>query len=649
MAADQIDMYEQEEALHRLYDRKLTSPLPDYLNQSDSRPNDGKTASWGNYDVIIGGAGPAGLTMAVLLARYGLRTHGTLLCIERRLHPVPSGHADGLTCRTMEMFKELGLYEEVLKVGHEVAEMVVWAELPNTSRLQRVMRQGCSMHMTPCRVAPLVGCSQGQIERILEQELRSYAPHSLERGCEIIKVEIDEGESITHPVAVTIRNETGHTRVFRCQFLIGADGAHSVVRKSMGISMVGDLSDRVWGVIDFAAETDFPDIRRSGHIHSALGSVMNFPREQNNDGDWLSRFYVDMEGVEPGSLEAGFEASTRLTPGQILNRISCAFQPYNLQIKPGTKVEWFSEYSVRRCVAANYSKNDSQGLPRVFLVGDACHTHSPKIGQGMNVSMADSYNLAWKLAHVLLGIGSDSKRLLESYASERYPVGKQLVDIDEAWNLLEWDQKITKREANYQEARDELLRKISGFVTGYGIQYPEGYLINVIHHSNERCTLKPGCRMQHTAMTRFADGLLMDLHDEILPDGRWKLLAFATRDLSCENGRSAQAVRAIYEDLIPLFGPRILTTILIIPDLLDNADDGGTILTTSAEWLQLPSCVKRMAEMKTYVSQPAYDLYSISVHQGAVILLRPDGVISMIDDLYTAYVTSFLKNVVRAL
>ncbi|KIA75359.1 aminotransferase [Aspergillus ustus] len=649
MAADDIDVYGQQEALRRLYERALTTPLPNYAAPTSFELNSAGIASTETYDVIITGGGPAGLTLAVLLAHQGLRAPGAVLCVERRPHPLLAGQADGLTCRTMEMFKELGLYDEVLKVGHEVAEMVMWAELPGTKGIQRVTHQASNENMTPSRVASLVACSQGQIERILELELASYAPGTLKRGAEIIHVEMDARMDTKYPVVVSIRDESGHVTFARCRFLVGADGAHSVVRKCMGISMVGDLSDRVWGVIDFPAETDFPDIRRSGHVHSALGSVMHFPREQSADGDWLTRFYVDMDEANAGNMDSQSAQVGPLTPQHILDRISRTFHPYHLQIKPGTKVEWFSKYSVRRCIASDYIRHDFQGLPRVLLVGDACHTHSPKIGQGMNVSMADSYNLAWKLAHVLLGISSDPRSILESYASERYPVGRQLVEIDKAWNTLEWNTKITGREENYQDTRKDLLRTISGFVSGYGIQYSSGYLIRTARYLNEECSLQAGSRLQHTVMSRFADGLTVDLHDEIVPNGRWKLLVFATQYLSCQKGPFAQAVRSIFENLIPIFLPGCITPIIILPDLVSNVDNGGTSLTRSVDWAVFPSRIKCMAEMKTYVSQRAYDGYRISCHEGAVVLLRPDGVISIIDDLHATEVTSFLKTVVRTL
>ncbi|KAF9892731.1 hypothetical protein FE257_001133 [Aspergillus nanangensis] len=627
-------VYQPDEALYRLYNRSLATPLPNY-NSPDKK--DLNSSCEQQYDVIVAGAGPAGLTLAVLLARCGLRNPAALLCVEPRHHPVASGHADGVCRRTIEMFKELGLYEDLMKVGNEVQEIVVWAELPGSRKIQRLVHQNSGMHSP--RVSEAVGCAQGQIERILEGELRSYAPDSLRRGSKVIDVVLDEQGSTTHPVVATVKDETGDVYTARCRFLIGADGAHSIIRKRMAVTMIGDLTERVWGVIDFAVETDFPDIRRLVHIHRAEGSLMVFPREQNNDGYWLSRFYVDMEE----SIETKAEAvSSRLSPELILDRISRIFHPYRLQMKAGTKIEWFSEYTVRRCVASEYAKHDSRGIPRIFLTGDACHTHSPKLGQGMNVSMADSYNLAWKLAHAVLDITSNVKGLLDTYMTERHAVGTRLVQLDETWNRLVWSTEISRRDSHHLAARSELVKEASGFISGNGIQYAESYLTKVAQGPNENCALRVGGRiMHHVPLKRFADGLSCDLHGEIVPNGRWKVLIFAGQDLQWP-------VQALYQDIIPLFLPDVVTGILIMPESVKKADGLGCIPMEDADWTSFPLCVKQKAEMKVYISQAAYELCGISVEEGALVLLRPDGVISMVDGMDAARLTSFLRTVVKS-
>ncbi|PYH88930.1 hypothetical protein BO71DRAFT_337777, partial [Aspergillus ellipticus CBS 707.79] len=585
--------------------------------------------------------GPAGLVLSVLLARLGLRDPDAILCVEPRPSPLPCGRADGLVCRTLETFHELGIYEEVMEIGLQVAETVAWAELPGAERIQRTARHSSSLHMPPSRVPHVASCPQGQIERALARELTRYMPSALERGSQVIDVQLDAEGDAARPVRVTLRDAAGQDRVVRCRFLVGADGAHSTVRRRVGIAMLGDPSDSAWGVIDFVPDTDYPDIRRLGSVHTSRGSVLHFPRERNVDGDWLCRFYVDMNELdddrdeEEREIKSPTHPRARVTPERILERMAHIFAPYRMRLKPGTQVEWASTYEVGRRVASQFAIADAQGLPRVFLVGDACHTHSPKVGQGMNVSIADSYNLAWKLAHVLRGISREPKALLDSYVGERHAVAQQLLDMDERWFRFEYATKHAGHQDDYSQGRAELLSRITGFVSGYGIEYDDGYLT---HPTTKDGAVRPGRRLQHAALERFADNLTCDLHDELIPDGRWKVLLFASVDLQQPGGRSAKALQALYEDVLPAFVPGVLLGITICPG----------IPMRDVDWTALPAGVKREAEMKTFIaSQATYEQCGLSVEGGAVILMRPDGVVGMLADLEEVFETGNLASMLE--
>lgn len=160
----------------------------------------------------------------------------------------------------------------------------------------------------------------------------------------------------------------------------GCDGAHSVVRKSLGIKMLGDSTDAVWGVMDVFPRTNFPDIRKKCTMHTDAGNLLIIPRE----GGSLVRFYIE--------LPAGKAArDVRLEDLQAQARL--IFRPYKMEI---TATTWWSAYSIGQRRADLFTVKH-----RAFLTGDACHTHSPKAGQGMNVSLQDGYNLGWKLGAVL--------------------------------------------------------------------------------------------------------------------------------------------------------------------------------------------------------------------------------------------------------
>jgi phenol 2-monooxygenase len=173
----------------------------------------------------------------------------------------------------------------------------------------------------------------------------------------------------------------GQTETVHAKYVIGCDGGHSWVRRQLGIEMVGEQTDYIWGVIDVLPETDFPDVRGRCAIHSAKsGSIMVIPRE-----DDLVRFYIQLpETAVPGQRVD----KAKFTSERIVQTAKEIMKPYKFDVG---KMEWFTAYHIGQRVAQEFSRND-----RIFIAGDACHTHSPKAGQGMNASMMDAWNLGWK-------------------------------------------------------------------------------------------------------------------------------------------------------------------------------------------------------------------------------------------------------------
>lgn len=174
------------------------------------------------------------------------------------------------------------------------------------------------------------------------------------------------------------------------------DGARSNVRRAIGRQLVGDSANQAWGVMDVLAVTDFPDVRYKVAIQSEQGNVLIIPRE----GGHLVRFYVEMDKLDADERVA----SRNITVEQLIATAQRVLHPYKLDVK---NVPWWSVYEIGQRICAKYDDvadgvaTPDSPLPRVFIAGDACHTHSPKAGQGMNFSMQDSFNLGWKLAAVL--------------------------------------------------------------------------------------------------------------------------------------------------------------------------------------------------------------------------------------------------------
>ncbi len=159
----------------------------------------------------------------------------------------------------------------------------------------------------------------------------------------------------------------------------------------------GDSAHQAWGVMDILANTDFPDVRQKCLIQSAReGSVLVLPRE----GGYLFRLYVELDKLNPDERVADRD----LTVDHIIAAANRIMRPYAIDVK---EVVWWSIYEIGHRMTDRFDDVPSGEVatrnPRVFTAGDACHTHSPKAGQGMNVSMQDTFNLGWKLAHVLQG------------------------------------------------------------------------------------------------------------------------------------------------------------------------------------------------------------------------------------------------------
>lgn len=207
--------------------------------------------------------------------------------------------------------------------------------------------------------------------------------------------------------------------VVRARYVVGCDGAHSWTRRQLGIKMVGDATNFVWGVMDCVPRTNFPDIRSRCAVHSAeSGSVMVIPQERD-----LVRLYIQL----PAELEPGqrFDNS-KVTPEYILSVARKVLHPFSLETD---QVEWFSAYHIGQRLTESFGQHG-----RVFLAGDACHTHSPKAGQGMNTSMQDTFNWAWKAGHVLAGLAHP--RLLETYSAERQVVAQNLINFDKKFSKM---------------------------------------------------------------------------------------------------------------------------------------------------------------------------------------------------------------------
>ena len=220
----------------------------------------------------------------------------------------------------------------------------------------------------------------------------------------------------------------GKVETVKARYVVGCDGARSTVRKSIGRELHGDSANHAWGVMDVLAVTDFPDIRFKALIQSANdGSIIIIPRE----GGYMVRLYVELDKLDIGERVA----NRNITADEVIAKAQRIFKPHTLDVK---EVAWWSVYEIGQRLTDKFDDvpeaEIATRLPRVFIAGDACHTHSPKAGQGMNVSMQDAFNLGWKLAAVLRKRSAPS--LLHTYSAERQAMAKELIDFDREWAAI---------------------------------------------------------------------------------------------------------------------------------------------------------------------------------------------------------------------
>ena len=272
--------------------------------------------------------------------------------------------------------------------------------------------------------------------------------------------------------------------------------------------MTGDSSDSIWGVMDFIPRTDFPDIRKLAMMHTKAGVVLNIPRE----GGIMNRFYTELpRGTVAKEVKLeDLQATARRT-----------FHPYQLDFPETT---WWSAYAIGQRIADDYTKAN-----RVFLTGDACHTHSPKGGQGLNVSLQDGYNIGWKLASVLKGqTGPD---ILNTYVKERQMVGENLIEWDKDW--VKRMTSTSKDEGGFLDADNkidfsEVWLRAGPFTAGLTITYGESTITRAKDSTQSVAEyLKVGMRFPSAQVVRYCDAFEMQLSKALPSDGRWRIVVFA--------------------------------------------------------------------------------------------------------------------------
>ena len=389
-------------------------------------------------DVLIVGAGPTGMTSAIELARRGIN----IRIIERRTHPSTRSKALVVHARTLEFMDIMGIADEVVRAGYTSPGIDFSADANNPLR--------ASMYGLDTRFPYILILAQAETEAFLEARLNELG------------VEIERGRSLANfstsaaGISANIKSETDETFEIKSQYLVGADGANSTVRKALELSFEG--SSYEWTAF-------LGDIQLHGH-HAEGGT------EQHSNDRGLAFIVPFDDGshriVTIDRKYQGDRDTRDLELKDLQESISAILEkPVEL-----SDPKWLTRWGASLRLAPEYC------VGRVLLGGDAVHTHSPAGGQGMNTGIQDAFNLGWKLALVIRGDAPES--LLKSYNAERHPIGvKVLKTSDFLLKSLLLRQPLLRmlRESIFKLVipLPAVQKKLAENLSALGISYETGY------------------------------------------------------------------------------------------------------------------------------------------------------------------------------
>lgn len=362
---------------------------------------------------------------------------------------------------------------------------------------------------------------QGNVEAVFESNLKLRG-YQVDRLMKLVHYEYDMTPGTIWPITAYVRNHmSGVMELWRTKYLLACDGAFSLVRHVENIQWQLQGGLEIWAVADLWAETDFPDIRRHCNIRTPQGNCILVPNRENG-----FRIYTQLGLAEVNSLnamgKANFlkplfpESNSTLLFDILQARIRAILAPFTIDI---TKVAWISRYSLQPGMATQFSSR----LNHVFLLGDACQTYSPYLGQGMNPGITDAYNLTWKLALVIKSHAMPE--LLDTYGAERQHVASEF------GHAIKDPTPFPPAGAENSPGFQHISQKNQDLMSGCGHRYLGSTLVQYpVRCPIDQTAMKrltPGKRLHTMTLTRHVDGTVVDLLEEMPSTGKFHLLVFA--------------------------------------------------------------------------------------------------------------------------
>ena len=416
-------------------------------------------------DVIIIGAGPTGLSLAVQLIRHGI----DFVIVDQKETTTAHSKAIGVHARTLEIYEQLGLAQGLIEQG-AITNRVQLRESGEVRGEVELGKLGKGLSPYPF----LLIVEQGRHEKMLYDFIKAHGKDVVwQTGLE--KFSQDETG-----VRANLKNAKGETETIEAKFLVGCDGAKSTVRHLLGMTFEGSTFERLFYVAD--VEIDWAFNHDATQVCLAQNTITVF---------------FPMAGERRYRIVGTFPEGHDKDEGEIL------YEEIEEQIKEDTKlkldishVNWFSVYKVHSRRVNKFSEG------RCFLAGDSAHIHTPAGAQGMNTGIQDGYNLAWKLALVLRG--EAGARVLETYNEERLPNAQRLLELTDRffdfgaspeWFIAYVRTHIFPHVANFVLRFDTVKRLIFPMVSQIGINYHDSSLSE--HDGDKEFAVKAGDRMPY--------------------------------------------------------------------------------------------------------------------------------------------------------
>ncbi|KAL2863089.1 pentachlorophenol 4-monooxygenase [Aspergillus lucknowensis] len=585
-------------------------------------------------DVFISGGGPIGLLVAYSLARQGVESLMVGVYNNLRLlfvlyssnimqanrffkeqfdkgQQAMYGRATTMYPRTLEMLDQLDLLDVMNQIGFIGRSSVTYKDGERvTSRGWHVLFE----RMYGTHLDYLLNIRQKYAEEVIRNAYKRLGAEPY-IGWKLESFSVDHEGEDDYKVTSHIRNlGTEELATVKSKYIVGADGGHSLVRRLAGIAFEGERTDYRWVRIDGYFKTNMPDadIGFAAIESKSHGTVL-----------WVQ--------LDHGVKRIGFAMTSgmltkygdQFTEEDAKREAIKSMEPFTLEFE---SVEWWTLYSITQRVADTFIRDD-----RILLAGDACHTHSSGAAQGMNTGIHDAVNLSWKMSGLIKGWYT--KDVLQTYDTERRAAALYLIELDKAFSATisgSIPDAYKSRYANANELFTKLFDETIQFSIGLGVHYEE----NIINKPPRTGMISAGWRAPDALVYAPGSRLPARLFTLTKNCGQWSIIVFAG-----EPTETLVKLSVATEDLskfamtLPKGMIRFLTII-------------GQNVTQGDKLFQIP----RLGYIYFDQDQSAHAAYSISPASGAVVILRPDGLLAhatTLDDVGSAiaFLSSFTRSV----